>query len=217
MRREIDLAEISDGKRYEANDMVRVDCGGCQGCFSCCEGMGTSVILDPYDVRELTKGLSLTFEQLLNSVLELNVVDGLVLPNIKMAGEKEQCGFLNDEGRCAIHPFRPGFCRLFPLGRIYADNRFWYFLQTKECRRQNRGKVKVKKWMGIPQFSRYEWFVFAWHKFLKKQQEQIKEEPDGEWARMVCMRLLKDFYLQPFADDRDFYEEFAARLLQYEG
>ena len=75
MRREIDLTEISDGKRYEANDMVRVDCGGCQGCFSCCEGMGTSVILDPYDVRELTKGLSLTFEQLLNSVLELNVVD----------------------------------------------------------------------------------------------------------------------------------------------
>ena len=28
MRREIDLTEISDGKRYEANDMVRVDCGG---------------------------------------------------------------------------------------------------------------------------------------------------------------------------------------------
>ena len=215
MRREIDLAEISDGKRYEANDMVSVDCGGCQGCFSCCEGMGTSVILDPYDVRELTKGLSTTFELLLNSVLELNVVDGLVLPNLKMAGDRERCGFLNEEGRCSVHPFRPGFCRLFPLGRIYEENRFWYFLQTKECRRQNRGKVKVKKWMGVPEFSRYERFVLAWHDFLKKQQEQIGEEPDGEQARAVCMRILRDFYLRPFADERDFYEEFAARLLLY--
>lgn len=215
MRREIDLAEISDGKRYEANDMVRVDCGGCQGCFSCCEGMGISVILDPYDVRELTKGLSTTFELLLNSVLELNVVDGLVLPNLKMAGDRERCGFLNEEGRCSVHPFRPGFCRLFPLGRIYEENRFWYFLQTKECRRQNRGKVKVKKWMGVPEFSRYERFVLAWHDFLKKQQEQIGEEPDGEQARAVCMRILRDFYLRPFADERDFYEEFAARLLLY--
>ena len=90
MIRHIDLAEISDGRRYRANDMVKADCGGCEGCFSCCEGMGTSVVLDPYDVHQLVKGLSVTFEQLLASVLELNVVDGLILPNVKMAGEKEQ-------------------------------------------------------------------------------------------------------------------------------
>lgn len=212
MRRAVDLADISDGRRYGANDMVRADCGGCAGCSVCCTGMGTSVILDPYDVQELVQGLSLTFEQLLSSALELNVVDGIILPNLRMAGERERCSFLDEQGRCSIHPFRPGFCRLFPLGRIYEGDGFRYFLQVKECPRQNRGKVKVRKWIGVPQFSRYEWFVLEWHDFLKARQEQVREDPDGDLARFVCMRLLKHFYLQPFDSRRDFYEQFEDRL-----
>ena len=29
--------------------------------------------------------------------------------------------FLDENGRCSIYAFRPGFCRLFPLGRYYVD------------------------------------------------------------------------------------------------
>lgn len=54
MKREIDLNEISDGRRYGANDMVKADCGDCKGCFDCCKGMGESIVLDPYDVYRLT-------------------------------------------------------------------------------------------------------------------------------------------------------------------
>ncbi|MDQ9892155.1 YkgJ family cysteine cluster protein, partial [Acinetobacter baumannii] len=75
------------------------------------------IILDPLDIYRLTFGLQQKFEQLLADKLELNVVDGVILPNLKMAGENEQCSFLNDEGRCSIHSIRPGICRLFPLGR----------------------------------------------------------------------------------------------------
>ena len=39
MLRDIDLNEISDGRLYTANDMVKADCMGCQGCASCCQGM----------------------------------------------------------------------------------------------------------------------------------------------------------------------------------
>ena len=39
MEREIDLKEISDGKLYEANDMVKAGCDDCRGCSSCCRGM----------------------------------------------------------------------------------------------------------------------------------------------------------------------------------
>lgn len=215
MIRHIDLAEISDGRRYRANDMVKADCGGCEGCFSCCEGMGTSVVLDPYDVHQLVKGLSVTFEQLLASVLELNVVDGLILPNVKMAGEKERCGFLDGQGRCLVHAFRPGFCRMFPLGRFYEEDGFWYFLQVQECRRKNRGKIKVRKWIGVPEFNRYEGFVLAWHGFLKKRQEQVSGAPDGELARSLYMKILKEFYLQPFDSGRDFYEQFEERVQSF--
>ena len=48
MQREVTLEEISDGRLYEANDMVKADCQDCKGCFDCCTGMGDSVVLDPW-------------------------------------------------------------------------------------------------------------------------------------------------------------------------
>ena len=53
MRREQTLEEISDGKLYDSNDMVKADCHDCEGCCDCCQGMGDSVLLDPYDVYRL--------------------------------------------------------------------------------------------------------------------------------------------------------------------
>ena len=100
MRREVSMEEISDGKLYTANDLVKADCNDCEGCSACCQKMGQSIILDPLDIYRLTFGLQQKFEQLLADKLELNVVDGVILPNLKMAGENEQCSFLNDEGRC---------------------------------------------------------------------------------------------------------------------
>ena len=68
------LEEISDGKRYGLNDMVRAACNDCAGCSSCCEDMGESIILDPLDIYELTKNLNTTFENLLKEQIELHVV-----------------------------------------------------------------------------------------------------------------------------------------------
>ena len=126
MEREIDMKEVSDGRLYGLRDMVKADCGGCAGCSQCCESMGSTIILDPYDVWRLTAGLQVSFEALLQDKLELNLVEGIILPNMKTSGENERCGFLNGEGRCSIHALRPGFCRIFPLGRFYENHSFQY-------------------------------------------------------------------------------------------
>ena len=97
MRREIDLNEISDGRKYRAGDMVRADCRGCVGCSACCHNMGSSIVLDPMDVWRLTKAADKSPEELFDSALELNVVDGLILPNLKMTGEERACVFLSGE------------------------------------------------------------------------------------------------------------------------
>ena len=97
MIRNCSLDEISDGKLYDINDMVKADCGDCKGCSACCQGMGQSIVLDPYDIYRLTTELNLSFEQLMAGAIELNVVDGIVLPNLKMTGVDEKCYFLNDE------------------------------------------------------------------------------------------------------------------------
>lgn len=125
MKRHVDMAYISDGRLYDSNAMVKA---GCSGCGSCCKGMGTSIVLDPLDIYRMTSHLQCRFEMLMTDKIELNVVDGIILPNLRMNGKNESCGFLNDKNQCEIHPFRPGICRLFPLGRYYENNSFKYFL-----------------------------------------------------------------------------------------
>ena len=88
--------------------MVKAGCGECQGCSDCCRGMGNSIFLDPMDIYRLTTGLECTFEDLLSTCVELQVVDGFIQPNMKMTGKEEQCPFLNEKGRCNIHAIRPG-------------------------------------------------------------------------------------------------------------
>lgn len=213
MRREVSLEEISDGKLYTANDMVKADCGDCAGCSACCHGMGESIVLDPLDIYRLNTGLEMSFEALMLQYIELNVVDGVVLPNLKMSGAKEACGFLNEKGRCSIHPYRPGICRLFPLGRYYEDGGFQYFLQVHECKKDNRTKVKVKKWIDTPDVKKYEQFVSDWHNFLRKLQERAAESEE-KTAKQISMFLLTQFYSKPYDRSRDFYPQYEERMGQ---
>ena len=214
MLREIDLAEVSDGKLYTNNDMVKTDCGGCTGCSDCCRGMGSSIILDPFDVYRMSHGLNVSFEELLaTGRFELNVVDGIILPNLRMAGPKKACGFLDRNGRCSIHAHRPGICRLFPLGRYYEEEGFKYFLQTHECKKENRTKVKVKKWIDTPNLKLYENFVADWHNFLMRMEERV-EGADEATAKQVSMFLLQTFYIKPYDRSVDFYPQYEERRAQ---
>lgn len=211
MKRDIDINEISDGKLYGANDMVKADCGDCKGCFACCQGMGESIVLDPFDVYRLTTGLGVSFEALLGSKLELNVFDGMILPHLKMTGEQEACAFLNEEGRCSIHPYRPGICRLFPLGRIYENGSFKYFLQIHECKNENRTKVKVKKWIDTPDLKQNDEFIMLWHDFVSEMQEKLMIAGNEELFKKVNMFLLQSFYMEAYQAE-DFYKQFKERL-----
>ena len=219
MKRYVDMNEISDGRLYGLNDMVRADCGDCTGCSACCRGMGESIVLDPYDVWRMTTGLRLGFQELLaTGKLELNMVDGLILPNLKMQEDTEACGFLNEAGRCSIHAHRPGICRLFPLGRLYDEEAFQYFLQIHECVHPGRTKVKVRKWIDTPDPVRYDKYISDWHSYayaLKEQMTELagQEGSEGEMRR-IAMMVLQMFYLQQYDEEMDFYQQFYARLEQ---
>ena len=212
MKRNISLEEISDGRLYDENDMVKAGCNDCKGCSACCRGMGDSIILDPHDVYLLTKGLQKSFQELLGGQIELGVVDGVILPHLKMTGEEEKCSFLNKEGRCSIHPYRPGICRLFPLGRYYENGTFRYFLQTKECERTNRTKVKVGKWIDVPQVKQNREFVTVWHYFLNDCEEMFGENEDDTFRKNLNLYILNLFFIRPYDTDSDFYKQFAARM-----
>ena len=149
MIRQESLEEISDGKLYSENDCVKADTGNCAGCRQvCCKGMEASIVLDPYDVYRLTQKTGKSFNELINDKIEINIVDGIMLPNMRMDPDTNACGFLLSDNRCAIHDARPGVCRMFPLGRYWEDDtHFKYILQKGQCNKDNLFKIKVKKWI----------------------------------------------------------------------
>ncbi len=212
MLREVDLNEISDGKLYNSNDMVKADCGGCMGCSSCCQGMGNSIILDPLDLHRLCTGLEQTFDELMGRSIELNIADGIILPNLRMNGKEEACFYLNPKGRCSIHSLRPGICRLFPLGRFYQKESFQYFLQVHECPKPGKAKIKIRKWMDTPDLKRYEKYISDWHFYLKGLTERITAPGGEELVKPLSMHVLKTFYQQPYDPKQDFYAQFYDRL-----
>lgn len=212
MEREIDMKEVSDGRLYSLKDMVKADCGGCQGCSDCCESMGSTIILDPFDVWRLTAGLKMSFDELLQEKLQLNVQEGVILPNMRTDGGNERCRFLSREGRCTIHSLRPGLCRIFPLGRYYENHSFQYFLQVHECKKQPKLKVKVQKWIDTPDPRRNGQFIIDWHYFLKDLSARLETADSGEYQKMVNLYILKSFYQKPWEEEKDFYEQFYERL-----
>lgn len=118
MQREVTLEEISDGRLYEANDMVKADCQDCKGCFDCCTGMGDSVVLDPLDVWRLSQGLHLSVDQLLAGKIELGVTDGNILPHLRMTGGRgTMC--ISGWQRKMLHPqLSSGLLPFVPAGKI---------------------------------------------------------------------------------------------------
>ena len=210
MLREGSLSDISDGRLYELNDMVRADCADCVGCSKCCRSdMGTSITLDPYDVFMLTRGTGKTFSQMVEHEIKVSMLDGLPLPHMDMV---HGCSFLNEEGRCSIHPFRPSICRLFPLGRYYEGGDFKYFLQVHECTKENRSKVKVRKWIDIEPIEEHTAFVRKWHNFLNLSRKKVREAHDEKQIRNYMLFILELFYVMEYEPDQDFFPQFELRL-----
>ncbi|MCM1251727.1 MAG: YkgJ family cysteine cluster protein [Clostridium sp.] len=210
-----------DDRLYDGGEMVKIGCNDCTGCSSCCQGMGESILLDPYDIWQIETNCHTTFADLMADKAEFHVVDGLILPNLKMQGVKEQCGFLDEKGRCGIHAYRPGLCRLFPLGRNYENHKLQYFVLEDACPHNNHTKIKVKKWLDIPEYGRYEKFLLTWHNLRKELQKRMTGEAaaadsaaDGsgmDRMKAVNMRFLHIFYEKQY-EAEDFYGQFAARL-----
>ena len=212
MWREESIGEISDGRFYTGNDMVRIGTNDCAGCSDCCR-MDPVIVLDPCDAFEFVRFLGQSVEDLLNEQIELKVIDGLILPILKM-DESGACSFLGEDGRCTIHTFRPGICRLYPLGRSWENGDFRYILQINECTHCTGSKIKVKKWLGIPDLPPYEEFCRRWHNFLEQVRHFLDHsDPEGTYRRQICIYLLQQFFLCDWSVD-DFYAAFDEKLKQ---
>ena len=205
------LEEISDGKLYDIKDIVKADTNGCKNCNDCCYDVGDLVVLNPFDIHEITKTLGLNFYELLGNKIELRNNNKISLPYLKMQKDK-RCSFLNKEGRCTIHSSRPNICRLFPLGRVYQDNDFKYFLQVGNCPKKELKDITVEKWIGIENYKENKEFILNWHKFIKALTFRLKFIRDEKELEEINKFILDSFYTISLKEGEDFYTVFSQIL-----
>lgn len=210
-----------DGKRYRAEDAAPIGCNDCSGCSSCCHEMGDTVIQDPYDLwlfasnMRLAGGERVTFEILISEdgPWELSVHDGIIVPNIKMVDDG-RCPFLGAKGRCTIHRFRSGLCRLFPLGRGFEEDGsiIYYVLNSELGCEKLKGPgsdVIIREWLGIENLDMYEKYQSRWHSLKKKLAEQLMHADENE-SRELNAQFLDAFYVRGYGSD--FYLEITERM-----
>ena len=204
---------------YSARDMARIAGSQCAGCGACCRGMGDTIVLDPYDAWQLTEGLEKSFAELMGSGTDLHVEEGVILPHLMMREDTGACAFLAEDGRCRIHPFRPGICRLFPLGRQFEDGKVSYFIVEGGCIKDGLSKVRIDRWLGIDDLPSYESFKSEWRALLHTLKARIAAEPSGEVQRDINLYFLRTFYMTPYSGMEragDFYGEVKERIKAFE-
>lgn len=208
MEREIELSSLE--REYKRDDRLCLDAEGCRGCSYCCENVGKSIILDPYDIFQMQKYFERSFDELLSAgLMELHIVDGLMLPNLSMRADRG-CGFLTEEGSCSIHSIRPGYCRMFPLARVFHSGGFNYILQGGQCVKELKGERQISEWLGIEGIDEYESFVLSWHDFRRKLSDSIGSI-SMRTQKKLCSYVLQKFFKSPYSGD-SFYEEYYKRL-----
>ena len=196
MIREIDEKLITPDKLMSSSDMARLGCNNCKGCSDCCRDRASMITLDPWDMRMLKEGLNYSFEGLVErGYVTFTADDGVVLPALAVKPDKDECIFLDEEGKCSVHPYRPGICRMFPLARLYhEDGSFSYFLQEGECQNLNGVKIKISKWLGYPDIRGYEESVRKYHDALRIFRKRMKTVHSHEMqVKMQRMFIQKWF------------------------
>lgn len=222
MIRDQAIEEIYDGHFYTPQDMVPVGCSDCSGCSACCRNTGDSIILDPFDMYLLSKGTGKVFTDMIEDEIEIRIVDGLILPNLMQHHEDssskasdpaddDHCPFLSDQGRCTIHPYRPGMCRLYPMGRYYTENGFLYILQKDECTEREKTPVLLRDWLGYQDLPGYEVYIQNWHDF-KKEAEKALDSLTEKSRDSVTRYILQIFFVHPYLTEQDFYPQYYARM-----
>ena len=227
MLREQTLEEIYDGHFYTPDDPVPVGCDDCAGCSECCRNTGDSIILDPYDMYMLCCATGRSFTDMIEKEIEIRLVDGLILPNLMQHHEEESeakngaegssftqddhCPFLSVAGRCTIHQYRPGFCRLYPMGRYYTEDGFRYILQKDECTERKKTPVLLRDWLGIEDLENYEDYIRSWHAFRKKAEGAVSYLTERS-RDSVTRYILQVFFVHPYITDIDFYTQYDARM-----
>ena len=169
-------------------DYADIECNDCVGCEnSCCREISAQITLDSFDVALLKEGLGKSFDEMLDEgLIALKYINGAVVPIFANKEDRHECIFLRDDGRCSIHPWRAGICRMYPVARMWQENgKFAYYLQPGECVHRSTARTKISDWLGYEDIKAYEKSISEYHIRLLKYRSDFQQARTAEEREMI--------------------------------
>ena len=177
-------------------------------CFTqCCQDV--TIILTPYDVLRLKKGLGISSDEFLDQYTVIISKDNRLIPMVVLKMNEEddkKCPFVTEKG-CAVYAHRPWPCRMFPLD-MNDDGTFGFITDSSRClglKEDENGPIS--EWLveqGVPIYDEMN-SLFSQVTAPLKAEEQDIDNP--QIHKMVFMALynldkFKDFVFKSTFLDR---------------
>ena len=207
-------------------------CDGCRDGSSdcCCNRKNDPIIINPYDVYKLQKGLGKNSREIIDEHC-IPILGGqsgypLLLLKAKKIQRpyivEEVCTFLqrttdeNGKSRryCSVHDFKPGVCSIFPLGRVQSPgDEMIYFLQDINCGlkpTEKDPKITIKEY--VPNLENEDAAFLKYYEVMSKISKVValdklnssQKIPQG-LKNIFCVLFL--YILCDFDSDKDYFEQ----------
>ena len=129
-----------EARLVDLDDTIKFNC---KRCGKCCSGR-TDIILNPYDVYNIAKGLGITPKEVIEQYCSVHCGSNSCLPVVTLKeDERELCPFLKfftNEGKfgCSINDFKPGACIMHPIGVVRSVDQTTHkeetqFIEVPSC------------------------------------------------------------------------------------
>lgn len=159
---------------------------GCDQCGKCCINR-EDILLNPKDIFNIARELSLTPEEVVEKYCETYLGDTSRIPivRLKPRGSIKRCPLLKDR-KCSVHKAKPVVCAMFPLGRcirIESDKykpenleniEIQYIINPIDCGDRSETHT-VREWLGAFGIPLQDASFISWQKTISAVGAKIHE------------------------------------------
>ena len=225
----------------EKDTKFKFICDGCRdGSSKCCCNRDQRIIINPYDIYKLQKGLGKTSKEIFDKYIEVSSGYESGLPIMLLGIKKlytgeEVCPFIRrktDENGmsrryCSVHNFKPGVCSIFPLGRVNPakdKGNMVYILQEVNCGltpKEDDPEITISDW--VPDLENADKAFNTYYRLLDEVIKVLKFDQLKKSTKISQTSKDKVYnkfthILCDFDSERDFFkqiEENKIKVLEY--
>ena len=93
----------------------------------------------------------------------------------------------------------------------YTEDGIRYFIQPDACSGHSLVKIKIRNYLQIQEYGKYEAFKWNWFHFLKDAEAAVVSDTDVSSGTKLGFFVLETFFLRPY-DGGDFYSTVDKRI-----